>query len=149
MQRSTFRPLSIAEIAERASRGTQLFDLAVREFLDSWQTLSRDQRADALAEKPVPVGPVQDAYLAAVAEHLASIDRIDAPDWTEAADRFLRKPFFAGGLESLKAILIVESPSAFRRRLIFISADGLCLPRRAIVEEEAPSSDLPIHGTTF
>ncbi len=69
MKRSSFRPLSIAEIAERASRGTQLFDLAVREFLDSWQTLSRDQRADALAEKPVPVGPVQDAYLAAVAEH--------------------------------------------------------------------------------
>ncbi len=85
-------------------------------------------------------------YLAALAEHLASIDRIDAPEWTETSQRFLREPFFAGGLESLKAILIVESPSAFRRRLIFISADGLCRPRRAIVEEEAPSSDLSIHG---
>jgi len=28
MRRSTFRPLSIAEIAERASGGTQGFDLA-------------------------------------------------------------------------------------------------------------------------
>ena len=32
----TFRPLSIAEIAERSVAATQLFDLAVREFLDSW-----------------------------------------------------------------------------------------------------------------
>jgi hypothetical protein len=45
--------------------------------------------------------------------------------------RFLREPFFSGGLESLKAILIVESPSAFRRRLIFISADGISRPHRS------------------
>ena len=37
--------------------------------------------------------------------------------------------FFAGGLGSLKARLIVESPSAFRRRLIFVSHDGLHRPR--------------------
>lgn len=136
MRRSTFRPLSIAEIAERASGGTQPFDLAVREFLDSWQASSRDARADALAEEPVLVGKVEDAYLAALAEHLASIDRADVPKWTEAPNRFLKEPFFAGGLQSLKAILIVESPSAFRRRLIFISADGLSRPSRTFVEAE-------------
>jgi hypothetical protein len=38
----------------------------------------------------------------------------------------------------LKAILIVESPSAFRRRLIFISADGLSRPRRGFEEESVP-----------
>ena len=130
MKRSSFRPLSIAEIAERASGGSQLFDLAVREFLDTWQTLAPEERPRALAEEPGPVGRVEDAYLAAVAEHLASLDRIEAPGWSEAPHRFLREPFFAGGLESLKAILIVESPSAFRRRLIFISADGLSRPHR-------------------
>ena len=35
----------------------------------------------------------------------------------------------------LKAILIVESPSAFRRRLIFISADGLSRPHHAMAED--------------
>ena len=139
MRRSTFRPLSIAEIAERASAKTQLFDLAVRELLDTWQGLSAAERPEALAEEPVPVGRVEDAYLAALAEHLASLDRLDAPAWTEAPHRFLREPYFAGGLESLKAILIVESPSAFRRRLIFISADGLSRPRRGFTEEDAPA----------
>jgi hypothetical protein len=38
--------LSIAEIAERASRGEQVFDLAVREFLDSWQSLSPAERPE-------------------------------------------------------------------------------------------------------
>jgi hypothetical protein len=139
MKRSSFRPMSVAEIAERASGGKQPFDLAVREFLDSWQTLSRSERSEALAEEPVSVGKVEDAYLAAVAEHLTSIDRIDAPEWTEAPSRFLTEPFFAGGLQSLKATLIVESPSAFRRRLIFISADALSRPARTLIKEDARS----------
>jgi hypothetical protein len=69
---------------------------------------------------------------------LAAQDHLDAPAWTEKSERFLREPFYAGGLESLKAILIVESPSAFRRRLIFISADGLSRPHGAMVEDESP-----------
>jgi hypothetical protein len=146
MRRSTFRPLSIAEVAERASGGIQTFDPAVREFLDSWQNMSQDERSEAMAEEPVPVGRVEDAYLAALAEHLASADRIDAPAWSEAPHRFLREPYFAGGLESLKAILIVESPSAFRRRLIFISADALSRPRRGFVED-APSDEPASHPT--
>ena len=32
-------PFSIAEIARRAAAGSQLFDFAVREFLDCWQTM--------------------------------------------------------------------------------------------------------------
>jgi hypothetical protein len=132
MRRSAFRPLSVAEIAERASAGTQLFDLAVREFLDSWHLLSSAERPEALAEAPVAVGRIEDAYLAALAEHLASEARLDAPPWTEAPHRFLREPYFAGGLESLKAILLVESPSAFRRRLIFISANALSRPSRVV-----------------
>ena len=35
----------------------------------------------------------------------------------------MHSPFFAGGLESLKASLLVESPVAFRRRMIFVSAN--------------------------
>ncbi len=125
------RPRAIAEIAERASEGHGAFDRAVREFLDSWQLMSADERGGALAREPAPVGRVHDAYLAALAEHLALSDRIAVPDWTERAARFLGEPFFAGGLESLKATLLVESPLAFRRRLIFISADALSRPARA------------------
>jgi hypothetical protein len=133
----SWRPETIAEIGRRATSGEDRFDPAVREFLDSWQGMSATARALAIAEEPRPVGKVEDAYLAALAEHLASDDRIPVPPWTEARNRFLTEPFFAGGLESLKAILLVESPSAFRRRLIFISANALSRPRRAFVEDDA------------
>ena len=120
------------------TEGSQAFDPAVREFIDSWQLMSPDEREVAVAAEPVLLGGVKDAYLAALAEHLMARDRRFAPGWTEKPERFLGEPFFAGGLESLKAILIVESPSAFRRRLIFISADGLSRPHGAMVEDESP-----------
>jgi len=131
------RPGSIAEISERARAQTQAFDAAVREFLDSWQSMTAGNRVKALATKPEAVGKIQDAYLAALAEHLALSSGIVAPAWTEEPDRFLTEPFFAGGLESLKAILLVESPLAFRRRLIFISADGLTRPVRTSNQDSA------------
>jgi hypothetical protein len=138
MKRSGFRPLSLAEVAERVTSDGQDFDLAVREFLDSFETMPSSTRSQSLADEPLAVGIVEDAYLAALAEHLSERDREPAPAWTEKPERFLHEPFFAGGLESLKAILIVESPSAFRRRLIFISADGLSRPHRAMVDDESP-----------
>jgi hypothetical protein len=137
MTNKSWRPDSIAEVARRAAMGADRFDPAVREFLDTWQSLSSAERDAALAEEPVPLGGVKDAYIAAVAEHLARVDRRPIPDWTEKPERFLKEPFFAGGLESLKAILIVESPIAFRRRLIFVSADALSRPPRAFAEGEA------------
>jgi hypothetical protein len=127
------RPRTLSEISERAAEGHGAFDRAVREFLDSWQSLSAAERSAALAREPAAIANVQDAYLAALAEHLALSDRLAVPEWTKHACRFLSEPFFAGGLESLKATLLVESPLAFRRRLIFISADALSRPRREFV----------------
>jgi hypothetical protein len=66
----------------------------------------------------------------------------DAPrpfDRTTLESAFEQIPFFAGGLESLKAILLAESPSEFRRRLIFISADALSRPDRNVVSQERAS----------
>jgi hypothetical protein len=56
------------------------------------------------------------------------------PAWTDEPKRFLTEPYFAGALESLKAMLIADSPAAFRRRLIFVSADALSRPRRALTD---------------
>lgn len=134
------RPQSIAEVASRAIDHAQGFDAACRELLDEWQSMDDRKKLAALAEEPASVGGVEDAYLAALAEHLALFARLAAPAWTEAPHRFLTEPFFSGGLESLKAILLAESPLAFRRRLIFISADGLSRPRRKFVEEATPGA---------
>src|SRR5204862_6607869 len=89
------RPRSLAEIAERAAGRTGVFDLSVREFLDSWQTMPADQRPGALAAEPASLGKIQDAYLAALAEHLALESGLVTPEWTEQPDRYLSEPFFA------------------------------------------------------
>ena len=135
------RPRSIAEVAGCASTASRAFDATVREFLDSWQSMSALDRKAALGEEPVRIGTVQDAYLAALAEHLALESHEPAPPWSERCERFLTEPYFAGGLESLKALLLVESPLAFRRRLIFISADALSRPRRAFDQSRASHAD--------
>ncbi|HWA90702.1 MAG TPA: hypothetical protein VG889_11740 [Rhizomicrobium sp.] len=109
----------------------------MREFLDAWQSMTADERVSALEAEPKPVGAVPDAYLAGLAEHLALDGRLTVPSWPEAPRRFLSTPYFAGGLESLKALLLVESPLAFRRRLIFISADALSRPRREFARNPA------------
>jgi hypothetical protein len=74
------RPQTIAEIAQRDSEGRGAFDRAVREFLDAWQTMTPQRRAEALAEEPVRLDLVKNAYLAALCEHLALTERIDTPD---------------------------------------------------------------------
>jgi hypothetical protein len=124
------RPQSISEIAERAMRGSQSFDPSVAEFLDEWQTMSGLERRRAIVIEPARIDGVRDTYLAALAEHLARGSGFDVPAWTAEPSRFLDKPFFAGDLESLKAILLVESPPAVRRRLIFISENALSRPNR-------------------
>lgn len=138
------RPMSIAEIANRTDHRSGSFDHAVREFLDSWQSMSPELRTDALKSEPKRSMALQDAYLAALAEHLALASRLDVPRWTESPDRFLKDPFFSGGLESLKATLLVESPLAFRRRLIFISADGLSRANREFIQDNALTAALDV-----
>lgn len=124
------RPKTLHAVAQRANAGADTFDRALREFLDSFYLMDAPaQRSAALEDCPDSVGHIHDAYIAAVAEHLARRFDVPIPEWTEEPDRFLHRPFFAGGLESLKATLIVESPTAFRRRLIFVSKDALSRPR--------------------
>jgi hypothetical protein len=47
------------------------------------------------------------------------------PPWSDDPSRFLKRPYFTSPLEGLKALLIAESPLAFRRRLIFTEAEPL------------------------
>jgi len=119
------RPQSLSDVAAR-TLGGEPFDPLLREFLDTFYALSdADRMAASLARAPASLDPIHDAYLAAVAEHLALRFGVASPQWSEEPSRFLTKPFFAGGFESLKATLLVESPLAFRRRLIFVSANAL------------------------
>lgn len=136
------RPRTLADVALRANAG-EAFDPLLREFLDTFY-LSEEGRREATRAVPEHVRPIPDAYLAAVAEHLCLRYRLPTPAWTEEPHRFLHEPYFAGGFESLKAILLAESPLAFRRRGIFVSKDALSRPRDTAMFDNAVSDVQPI-----
>jgi hypothetical protein len=96
----------------------------MREFVDSF-CADAEHREVAIREHPQLLDALRDAYIAAVAEHLARCYNLEIPAWAVHQGLDLAQPFFAGGLESLKARLTVESPTAFRRRLLFVSKDAL------------------------
>lgn len=122
------RPATLHEVSLRAASGAQRFDPGLREFLDEFYT-HPSRREAALADEPLLLDDLKDAYLASVAEHLAARYRLGVPAWAEGHGRPLKRAYFAGGLESLKAILTVESPAPFRRRLLFVSKNALDRPR--------------------
>ncbi len=70
-------------------------------------------------------GAVADAYLAATAEALSVTLGVRRPEWTEAPERYLRRPWFATSGSSMRACLLLESPSAFRERNLFVTANAL------------------------
>jgi hypothetical protein len=128
MNALTKRPRTLAEVASRVAAEEQAFDPALREFLDSFYA-SPETRQLAIDDPPPHLDALRDAYLAAVGEHLARCHDLEIPDWAETRGLDLQRPFFAGGLQSLKARLFVESPTAFRRRMLFVSKDALFRPR--------------------
>jgi hypothetical protein len=122
------KPATLGEVVRRAKAGEREFDPSLREFLDSFY-VNPDSRQQAIQERPEPIDALHDAYVAAVAEHLARVYGLPIPEWSETHGNGLREPFFAGGLQTLKGVLIAESPTAFRRRLLIVSKDALSRPR--------------------
>ena len=122
------KPDSLGEVVRRVKAGEQKFDPSLREFLDSFYA-NAHARPRAIEQRPDSIDALHDAYVAAVAEHLARVYGLPIPEWGESHGNGLREPFFAGGLQSLKGILVAESPTAFRRRLLFVSKDALSRPR--------------------
>ena len=122
---SAFRQ-SAAGVAERVLAG-EPFLPAVRDLLDEWKLLGTgEQRVRALAERPAPTGDTRyDAYLGALAEHLAALAAIDRPAWSYEPTRFLDRAWFVSEVPGFRAMAIAESPAAFRRRGIFISRASL------------------------
>ena len=122
------RPKTLAEVARLARVGDS-FDLCLANFLDEFKSAPS---AAAWATEPVSLEPhagdrgaVQDAYLAATAEHLAWQHGMPVPAWVWADNRKLRRPWFASQLAALRAVLILESPAAFRSRNLFVSENAL------------------------
>lgn len=122
------RPGTLEEVARLAAEGDS-FDRCLANFLDGFYAAPS---ADALAGAPMllarqfgEVGHIQDAYLAATADELAQRFRLPPPVWTSGEDRQLHRPWFATPLGAVRAVLLHESPAAFRSRNLFVSENAL------------------------
>lgn len=133
----TGRPRSLAQVA-MCGREFGKVDMYLREFLDEFYLENDPIKKNLMlvSEPLLSENPRQNAYFAAVAEHLAMRNNLSVPAWVHGSQRFLHSPFFPAGLDSLKAICLLESPSAFRRRMIFVDADPLSRPRRSRASDE-------------
>ena len=120
------RPHTLAEVARRRNAGGD-FSLLLREFLDEFYgALTLGAAETCITEEPEALSePQEHAFLGATGEHLARRWNLAIPPWTQESSRFLRRPYFTTPIEGLKALLIAESPIAFRRRLIFTEAEPL------------------------
>jgi len=117
---------TLAGAAER-TRGGEPFELCVRELLDELALISRQGLISrALALRPEPTGdPRRDAYLAALAEHVALTRGVERPGWCVEPSRFLDRFWFPSTTPGLRALALVHSPAAFRRRGIFLGPGAL------------------------
>lgn len=136
------RPRSLKEAVERVGasgnplgldqgRGSDEY-ITLAEFLDEFYMAvqglpGQPEPQDMIDEEPPILGRQPfDAYIGAVGEHLArrwGLSRI--PSWVEDKRRFLREPYFSDDAQLTKPLLLRDSPSAFRRRLIFTEAEPL------------------------
>jgi hypothetical protein len=125
--KKSLRQVSLEWCADRRAQRCPFYG-ELGNLLDDFRARSstKDSKLALVAEAPEPTGEAAtDAYLAAVAETLCRESGLRPPAWTESPAYYLPRPWFAGGLQSLKAILLAESPAPFRRRNLFVSANAL------------------------
>lgn len=117
-------PMTLARTADRIMGGVALRE-AVADFVDDLRWARDDEDvAQRITQRPRDLDPRTDAYLGALAEHVAAERGLAAPPWSGEPGRFLSRiwwPRYPG----LWARAIVESPAAFRRRGILLGAGML------------------------
>lgn len=131
------RPNTLDEVGRRRNNGEEFSGL-LREFLDQFYGALPTRASLLIAEAPpILASQIEHAMLGAIGEHLARRWNLPIPAWTNDPSRFLRRPYFTTSLEGLKPLLLVESPIAFRRRLIFTEAEPLRRARMPVEQRLA------------
>jgi hypothetical protein len=102
------------------------FRIASARFLDGFYAAPPADRQGMLDPEPdLTRDAVTDALVGAIGEHLAQRWGLLTPAWVADPARFLRTPWYATRLQDLHPRLTVESPLAFRRRMLFVEREPL------------------------
>lgn len=107
---------NIREVQLQMVQTPEYWRIPFMEFVDDFRKF-KDIR---LIEQPFQCEHERfDALLASTIESLCAELGIETPNWVWEVPS-CKYPWFVSGIESLKAITIVESPVYFRRRKIFV-----------------------------
>ena len=113
--------ITAVETKARFKEDPRWWKIPLMDFVDDF----RRQKDVAAVKQPFSLdNERQDAVLASVIETLCDEMNLEVPDWLAAVPP-CREPYFMAGMESLKAIAIVESPLRFRIRKIFVMENFL------------------------
>jgi len=108
--------LPLKLVKQKIKDDPEHWSIHLMDFVDDF----RYYRDRLMIEEPFPLDDERiDALLAATAEQLCYELKIEPPEWILAVPA-PRDPWFVSGMESLKAIALVESPLPFRIRKIFV-----------------------------
>jgi hypothetical protein len=114
---------SMAKVAVQSD-----FSYAIKNFLDRFKA---NPNPDLLLNEPELLSPLiqdggyADAFVASTAAYLCQVHHFEAPAWVNCNCRIMPIPWFAAKSPNMKAILLQESPAAFRVRNLFVSANAL------------------------
>jgi hypothetical protein len=134
------RPSNLNEVVFRLSEG---ISVPLDEFIDEFYLAHGDvsaQQAMIDVEPEIVGDEFLDAYLAAVAEHLAMRWGLTTPEWT-FSDRRLgsSNPVFQPDISTMRNQFLIESPYPFRRRNIFTHREPFQRARWPSAEPKIPS----------
>ncbi|MGI8608571.1 MAG: hypothetical protein ACR2MY_04985 [Candidatus Dormibacteria bacterium] len=129
MRLAAYRPLTLVQVAghirERPEDDERAFRLCL-EFLDEFTAEPRKAQPALIEHEAGPTGTSRwDAFLGALAEHLAFHAGFTVPAWAQEPARFLGESWFLSDLPSARPSALAESPAAFRRRAIWLTAEAL------------------------
>lgn len=93
----------------------------VLDFVGRYRDADAGRRFGLLLGQPESTGDVRwDALLGGLAEHFAFHDAVDPPAWINEHCRFLDYPWYWVDLPSVRRRALLGTPSAFRRRNVWI-----------------------------
>lgn len=127
--------------------------MALDEFVDEFYLNHEDKAAQQMRLDPAPEAvdnALIDAWIGATGEHLAQRWGLRVPPWTQRSAHFaLEEPIFLPASHALRGIVIVESPPAFRSRLLFTRVEPLARARfpNIVLRARVPLEWAPREGT--
>jgi hypothetical protein len=139
------RPQNLAEVAHIARENSSDFAMALDEFVDEFYLDHPNKEAQQRRIDPIPepVGDALiDAWIGAAGEHLAQRWGLRVPAWCYRPEHdALKHPAFFPPSRALRGVLIVESPPAFRSRLLFTRVEPF---QRARFPAGVPRAQVPL-----